>query len=205
MGASSVPRHPVAEAAVEVGPRGNPTGDLGAAEDAVLAARAADGDVRAFEVLVRRYSRLMHVYSRSILGSNSDVDDVVQESLITAWHRLDELENPAAVRGWLIRIASRRSLDHLRRKRSETPLDDVQLTATDASPADATEATAFEQAVGSALTRLPTDQRRCWILKTVGEYSYREIADELAIPESTVRGLLARARKFLTTEMQEWR
>jgi RNA polymerase sigma-70 factor (ECF subfamily) len=210
MAAGSTSRRRVADrdaGAVATGgaPRAEPTSDLGSADDAVVAARAADGDVRAFEVLVRRYSRLMHVYSRSILGSNSDVDDVVQESFVVAWQQLADLENPAAVRGWLMRIVGRRSLDHLRRRRPSAVVDDEQLAAHGASPVETAESKGFEQAVENALARLPVDQQRCWVLKTVGELSYREIARELELPESTVRGLLARARKFLTIEMEEWR
>ena len=67
---------------------------LGDAADAILAARAADGDLRAFEVLVRRHGPLMRAYATRILGSNSDSDDVVQETFITAWERLPEFRTP---------------------------------------------------------------------------------------------------------------
>ena len=52
---------------------------------------------------------------------------------------------------------------------------------------------------------LPEDQRRCWTLRELAECSYGQIAEELDLPVSTVRGLLARARKTLLREMEEWR
>ena len=60
--------------------------------------RAVDGDVRAFEVLVRRHGPLIRMYIMRILGAKSEVDDVVQETFITSWAKLPNLENPAVVR-----------------------------------------------------------------------------------------------------------
>jgi RNA polymerase sigma-70 factor (ECF subfamily) len=60
-------------------------------------------------------------------------------------------------------------------------------------------------ALSSALQRLPELQRRCWIMKEVGGSSYAEIAADLELPVSTVRGQLARARQTLVTEMEGWR
>lgn len=60
-------------------------------------------------------------------------------------------------------------------------------------------------ALGAALRELPEAQRECWVLREMGGYSYDEIAAELGVPVSTVRGLLARARGFLITRMEAWR
>jgi RNA polymerase sigma-70 factor (ECF subfamily) len=60
--------------------------------------RAVDGDVRAFEVLVRRHGPLIRTYVMRILGTKSEVDDVDQETFITAWAKLPILENSAVVR-----------------------------------------------------------------------------------------------------------
>ncbi len=53
------------------------------AEDPTLVVRAADGDVRSFEVLARRHGPVMRVYAEQMLGSNVESDDVVQESFLT--------------------------------------------------------------------------------------------------------------------------
>lgn len=186
---------------------GYSTNGLESADDRTIVGRAADGDTRAFEVLVRRYAGLMRVVARNVLGSNSDIDDVVQESFIVAWQRLETLQDPSVVKSWLLRIVTRRSLDRLRAGRGELPLDDSvrAMPSTQPSPESAAMSRSFEAAVATALASLSEDQRRCWVLRTVAEYSYSEIASELLLPESTVRGLLARARTRMSHELEEWR
>ncbi|MEB0303388.1 sigma factor, partial [Mucilaginibacter sp. 5C4] len=98
---------------------------LDAASDALLADRAADGDVRAFEVLVRRHGPLMRVHATRILGSNDETDDVVQESFITAWRQLPTLENCAAVKSWLMRICGRKSIDRVRARRAHADITET--------------------------------------------------------------------------------
>ncbi|TFD28253.1 RNA polymerase sigma factor [Cryobacterium cryoconiti] len=174
--------------------------------DQVLSDRAADGDMRAFEVLVRRYGPLMRVYASRVLGSNDEMDDVVQESFITAWQQLPTLENGAAVKSWLMRIVSRKSVDRVRARRQHVNIDLTDAPApAQQSPHRLAEAGSQTEALTRVLAELPEDQRRCWMLRELAECSYGEIAAELEIPVSTVRGLLARARKTLLQEMEEWR
>lgn len=174
--------------------------------DQVLADRAADGDVRAFEVLVRRYGPLMRVYASRVLGSNDEMDDVVQESFITAWQQLPTLDNGAAVKSWLMRIVSRKSVDRIRARRPHVNIDLTDAPTPERhSPDRLAEAESQTEALTRALADLPDDQRRCWMLRELAECSYGEIAEELELPVSTVRGLLARARKTLLQEMEEWR
>jgi RNA polymerase sigma-70 factor (ECF subfamily) len=180
--------------------------ELARADDRVIAGRAAGGDPRAFEILVRRYSNLMRVYSRSILGSNDEADDVVQESFVIAWRRLESLRDPSAVKSWLMRIVSRRSIDRLRARHEH---DDVVVhdppAAETSSPSQVAENRSLAVAAGAALAELPPAQRRCWLLKEVAGFSYRQIALDLDIPETTVRGLISRARSTMAQEMQAWR
>ncbi|TFC93520.1 RNA polymerase sigma factor [Cryobacterium sinapicolor] len=174
--------------------------------DQTLADRAADGDIRAFEVLVRRYGPLMRVYASRVLGSNDEMDDVVQESFITAWQQLPTLENGAAVKSWLMRIVSRKSVDRLRARRHHVDIDLTDAPAPERhSPHRLAEAESQTEALTRVLADLPEDQRRCWMLRELAECSYGDIAEELELPVSTVRGLLARARKTLLQEMEEWR
>ena len=179
---------------------------LDAASDQTLADRAADGDLRAFEVLVRRYGALMRVYATRVLGSNDETDDVVQESFITAWQQLRTLEDGSAVKSWLMRIVSRKSIDRLRARRSHINIDDTDAPAPEShAPHVLAEVESQTEALSRVLAALPEDQRRCWTLRELAENSYGDIAAELDLPLSTVRGLLARARKTLLREMEEWR
>ncbi len=179
---------------------------LGTADDRIVAGRASDGDTAAFAVLVRRYSPMMRAYARRILPGTADVDDVVQDAFITAWEQLPKLDDPGRVKSWLMRITSRKAIDRIRATRPHTDLSDIELPAPDlATPQRRAEALAGVAALSEALRQLPAAQRECWVLREIGDYSYEEIADELDIPLSTVRGLLARARKDIIVRMEQWR
>ena len=176
------------------------------ASDGVLAGRAADGDVRSFEVLVRRHGPLMRAYASRVLGSTSESDDIVQEAFITAWDQLPTVKDLNAVRSWLMRITSHKAIDRIRARRDHAPLEDwdVPAPASD-TPHHRVEASSQWDMLSAALGRLNETQRQAWLLREMGGYTYDEIADELKIPPSTVRGLLARARRTLMEEMEEWR
>jgi len=179
---------------------------LAQADDRIVAGRAADGDTAAFAVLVRRYTPMMRAYARRMLAGSADVDDVVQDAFITAWQQLPALEDTAKVKSWLMRITSRKAVDRIRAHKPHADLDDVEAPAPEhLSPPQAAEARAGVQALGEALRELPGPQRECWILREIAGYSYEEIAEELEVPLSTVRGLLARARKHLIVRMEQWR
>ena len=179
------------------------------ADDRTIAGRASDGDVEAFTVLARRYTPLLRAYARRILSGTASVDDIVQDSFITAWQRLPELDDPGRVRGWLMRIVSRKAIDEVRATRPHLDLDGVEGLELPSRPGDGpaqrTERRAELTALADALQELPDAQRECWVLREIGGCSYDEIAEQLEQPVSTVRGLLARARKHIIVRMEEWR
>jgi RNA polymerase sigma-70 factor (ECF subfamily) len=177
---------------------------LSEADDRTVASRAADGDIRAFEILMRRYGSLMNAYAARIVRP-SDAEDVVQETFVTAWQDLPTLENLGSVRSWLITIVTRKSVDRLRSRRDQESLDDHEVEDTADGPEATAAASSLDEALSQALSDLPEDQRRCWVLRELAGYGYQEIAEELGIPVSTVRGLLARSRKTLVREMEAWR
>ncbi|MEQ4564572.1 RNA polymerase sigma factor [Paenarthrobacter sp. CAP02] len=179
--------------------------------DALLAGRAADGDTAAFEALARRHGPLMRATARRLTGSLADADDVVQETLVQAWKQLDSLRDPAAVKGWLLRIVGSRSIDYLRKRRNHADLVDAENHVdqhTRPRPEDP-EGNALSssrvEALKAALAALPEEQRRCWVLKEFNDQSYEEIALTLNISPDSVRGRLARARITLARMMEEWR
>lgn len=179
---------------------------LAGADDRILADRAADGDTAAFAELVRRHTPLMRAYARRLLPGTADVDDVVQDAFITAWQRLPDLEETASVKSWLMRITSRKAFDRIRGMHPYDPIEDAEVSASEKeAPARVAEAHAGVAALARALRELPERQRQVWMLREVGGGSYEEIADQLGTTVSTVRGLLARARRHMLVRMEEWR
>lgn len=176
------------------------------ATDRALAGRAADGDVAAFELLVRRHGPRMRAYAIRMLGSTDESDDVVQEAFLTLWQKLPTLDNVDAIPSWLMRVVTRNCLDRIRSRHPHPGLDEDSLPPQSvASTETAAETHSEQEALSLTVMGLPDDQRRCWLLREVAGYSYDDIAQELDLPVSTVRGLLARARKTVIREMEAWR
>jgi len=125
---------------------------LDSADDAIVAGRAIDGDVAAFAVLVRRYTPLMRAYVQRMMNASADVDDILQESFVTAWQRLSELEDPGRVKSWLMRIVSRKAVDRIRALRPTVDVLEIDRAAPEHSaPSRVAEARAGIAALGAAL------------------------------------------------------
>lgn len=183
---------------------------LDGASDGLLARRASDGDSRAFEVLLRRHLSLMTAYAVRLTGSRADASDAVQEASIAIWRELPTLTTPDAVRGWMMRIVSRKAFDLMRARKPVDDIDDEAVSnrlpvSESADPARLAITGDAMAGLREALDRLPALQRQSWILREVGGESYGEIAEHLGITTTAARGQLARARETLTREMEAWR
>lgn len=177
------------------------------AADAVLVERSIDGDPEAFEVLIRRYAKVMRAYAARLLGGyGTDADDVVQEALVAAWKGMEDVRESASIKSWLMSIVGHKAIDLIRRRK---PSDNINDHEHQGSPRDnvedQVENRSAADAVSLAVKALPEDQQQCWTLREIGELSYSQIAEELGISESTVRGRLTRARNTLVREMEAWR
>src|SRR3954453_5623836 len=82
--------------------------------DTDLLVLARGGDEAAFGELVAPYQRELQVHCYRVLGSLQDAEDVLQETLLSAWRGLGGFEERSSVRTWLYRIATNRCLDALR-------------------------------------------------------------------------------------------
>lgn len=185
--------------------------ELDEVERVTLVKRAQDGDLEAFEDLVRFHQTPVYHLALRMLADRGEAEDVTQESLISAWEQLPGLQSPGAFSTWLFRLASRRCVDLIRRRASRpaSPTEPESLTEVPSpgrfDPEGAVLAQSGVDALTVALQRLPLDQREAWILYELHDYSYEEIASHMQLSSSTVRGRLARARRTLAEEMEAWR
>lgn len=168
--------------------------------DAELVAHTLAGDVSAFEVLVRRYRGLAFALAYHQLGRFEDAEDAAQEAMVEAYRKLGHLREPERFASWLRRIVAGKAAGLARRRREE-PLAPEAVEAAQ-SPAE-TSPNALEAQVRAALDQLPPPVRLATTLFYGDDLSYREIAELLAVPVSTVRGRLQRARAFLRAELTD--
>ena len=187
----------------------NPAPASRAMPEPELIARAAAGDARAFEAIMRRHNQLLFRTARSILRSDPEAEDALQEAYLRAWQALGGFRADAQLSTWLVRIVANEALGRLRRKSAEViPLEtamaapdpDIQ-AALAAAPQQAPEHQAqraqLRGILESRIDMLPQTYRTVFMLRAVQEMEVAEVAQALGIPESTVRTRFFRARGLL--------
>jgi len=191
-----------------------------------LLARAGSGDGAAFDELVAPYRRELQVHCYRMLGSFQDAEDVLQETLLSAWQALAGFEGRSSVRTWLYRIATNRCLNARRassRRRAKEwdvpgvepptptrlgevfwlePFPDALLEGVlDAAPpgpeARYEQSEAVSLAFITALQVLPPRQVAVLLLRDVLGYHATEVADMLDTTVESVNSALKRARAGL--------
>ena len=86
--------------------------------DMLLVNRAREGDVQAFEQLVRQYDRQVFRIAQHITQNREDAEDVVQDAFLKAYEKLDQFQGNSKFYTWLVRIAVNESLMRLRKRRT---------------------------------------------------------------------------------------
>ncbi len=162
-----------------------------------LVERAQTGDAAAFEALVRDRIDPLFRTAWSILGSEADARDAVQEACVSAWRQLPRLRDPGAFDAWLGRIVVNACRSTFRRRGrvrevSIAPIHDrASLTERDLSTV------AESDAISRAFDRLTPDHRTILVLHHLRHELVASIAATLAIPEGTVKSRLHAARTAL--------
>jgi RNA polymerase sigma-70 factor (ECF subfamily) len=185
--------------------------DREAVPDAVLVERSRGGDHAAFESIMRRHNRRLFRAARGVVADDAEAQDVVQETYLRAFFRLDLYRGDAALGTWLVRIAINIAVDGLRRKGHQVdigadgdPLADVSmesLMACDSTPIEAPDAAAergeMRDLLQSAIEGLPPIYRSVFVLRAVEEVSVREAAFCLQVSDDVVKTRYLRARSML--------
>jgi RNA polymerase sigma-70 factor (ECF subfamily) len=184
---------------------GSMTDDRGAQVDRWLVRKAREGEVGAYEELIRRHRDRIYRIALRITGDPADADDVTQEVVIQLWTALSGFAGTSAFTTWLYRVVVNRSLDLQRRSRrtdSAEPTDDD--LASVAGPERSVVAGEELRAGLDAIARLPDTQRVPFVLCQIEGLSYAHAAAVTKVSEATLRGRLARARTTLLAEMRSW-
>jgi len=181
--------------------------------DEIIVERALTGDADAFGELVRRWERRIFALAYGMLGREEDARDATQETFLAAFRNLRGFRGEAKVSSWLHRIAVNQCISRQRRTkvRSESALEDEQENAAcsfaapfSQSPAHVAEDRQETLAVRRAINSLPIDLRQVVVMKEFEELTFREIADALDLPLSTVKSRLYTALKQLQMRLQKF-
>ena len=183
-----------------------------AAVDEVLA-----GKHESFRVLVDRHGRKVFGLAYRMTGNEHDADEVVQETFLRCYKRLDSFESRSTFSTWLYRIASNCALDLLaRRKQDKTHMVESDAREDDGNPEERTLdyaspqpgpermllSSELRERVASAMKRLTDVERTAFVLRHFEGRSITEIGAVLKVREEAVKNTIFRAVKKMRTELE---
>jgi RNA polymerase sigma-70 factor (ECF subfamily) len=183
--------------------------------DAAQVTRALGGDQDAFRALVERHSRSLFRLAYRMTGNESDAQDVVQETFLRAYRRLDRFESRANFGTWLYRIGVNCSLDMMRKRKTESsqrvqasgddpdatdPMDN--LVSGDPQPDRMMLSAEVKAKVQDAMKALSPVERTAFILRHFEGHSIEEIGKSLGLGAGATKNSVFRAVQKLRRQLE---
>lgn len=191
--------------AVTVPPSPSSTPDL-------LIERCLLGDQLAWETIVRQHWRKVFNVAYKFVGRHDEAEDLAQDIFLKIFKSLATFDRRANFQTWLISVSRNLCIDYYRSVRKERQTIDRDLTSDDVSPVskEVGPLAALEQRdmvamLRHALSMLPAPLKTAVLLRDLQELSYQEIAEQLNLPEGTVKSRINRGRKELARQVERLR
>lgn len=171
--------------------------------------KAKLGDQKAKEVLYTETCQHMFFLAKSIVKSDEEAMDIIHDSYICVFQKLDNIKNAAGFKSYLRTTIVNRCKNYLKKKKplylSDMTEDGTELELEDTDGVIPGELVGNEdviECVRRVVESLPEEQRMCVILRYYDEMSLQEIADTLEISLGTVKSRLSRANKKMRDEIE---
>jgi RNA polymerase sigma-70 factor (ECF subfamily) len=175
--------------------------------DEQIVARVLAGEIEQFETIVRRHSARLYRVALSMLRDDAEAEDVVQDTLLSAFQHLRQFAGRARFSTWLVRIAVRQSWAHSARCARQVPVDSEQelfrtLPAAAPDPEQHLSTREMTGLLKVAMGGLPETYRRVLMLRDLDEMDTFDTAQHLRISQVNVKVRLCRARVMLRREIE---
>jgi RNA polymerase sigma factor (sigma-70 family) len=174
-----------------------------------LIERCLKGDQLAWEQVVRQHWRKVFNLAYKFVGRHDEAEDLTQDIFLKIFRALHTFDRRANFQTWLISISRNFCIDHYRsiRKERETIARDVNAAdlmpvSRERGPHGQLEQSDLRQLIKQALAELPSSLRQAVVLRDLQEFSYQEIADQLGLPEGTVKSRINRGRLELGRQLR---
>ena len=183
----------------------------GPAPDAIDAViqRCLAGDQTAWEQIVRQHWRKVFNIAYKFTAKHDEAEDLTQDIFLKIFKSLNTFDRRANFQTWLISVSRNLCIDHYRsvRKERETidrDVDpgDLMPVSVEVSPYAALEARDRVSMLREAMASLPDTLRTAVLLRDIQELTYQEIADQLELPEGTVKSRINRGRTELARQIK---
>jgi len=177
-------------------------------EPSWLVSECIAGNQAAIESLVRQYETGVFRLALSIVGDQTDANEITQETFIAALRSLHSYQEKNSFKAWLYTIALNLSRSHLRKRRiierlrsTVTALFRIELQK-QISPEEAIVQSEKEAAIWNELNKLDERHRTVVVLRYFQELSVSEISEILAVNEGTIHSRLYTARERLRNSLK---
>ena len=174
--------------------------------DSELVDKATNGDHRALDALVERYSPRVNRLASQLMGDLEEAKDAAQESLVKVCTSLKQFRGEAQFATWLHRLVVNTCRDRMafQRVRRAEPLELDEHATDDTDPSNLAVLTDLRRDLAYALSRLSNDQRIAVVLRDSFGMSYKEISRVARMPVGTAKCYVHRARARLRTLLEEY-
>jgi RNA polymerase sigma-70 factor, ECF subfamily len=178
--------------------------------DEELIARFQEGDVYAYELLVRRYKEPLLNFVYRFIGDVNEAEDIVQDTFYRVYRNKHYYKEVAKFSTWIYTIASNLAKTELRRRKRkkffslsrESPAEkEVELPDPDRDPEAETHSVLTEKIIQRAIGKLPQKFRQVIVLRDIQGFSYEEISSIIKVPLGTVKSRVNRARLRLQEDL----
>ena len=178
--------------------------------DIKLIEECRGGNFNNFRKLVEVTSPIAFSVAFRMLGDENQAKDVVQDTLVTIWQKLNKIKSPETYRTWMYRIIINKCYDQLRiRKRSQEFIADDQTWAVlsnkvSVEPSSELENKEIAQMITLLTNRLSPKQKAVFVLSDLEEMSNDEISEITGIGKSAVKANLHHARKNIGEMIEKY-
>jgi RNA polymerase sigma-70 factor (ECF subfamily) len=191
-----------------------PVAETGA--DATLVARAQQGDLDAFDALVRKYQERVYATIYNMTSNHEDADDLTQESFIKAYRALKSFKGDSSFFTWLYRIAVNKTINFLkqRRNRGQMSLNDLDFNAehdpdlvsliSERTPRREVNLAELQEKLNEAMQKLSEPHRLVVTLHDIQGLPHEEIGRIMGCNVGTVRSRLFYARQQLQAHLSDY-
>ena len=174
-----------------------------------LIERCLQGDQIAWETIVRQHWRKVFNVAYKFVGKHDEAEDLTQDIFLKIFRSLHTFDRRANFQTSLISVSRNLCIDHYRSVRKERQTINRDVDPGDLTPAsrDVSAYAALEQQdrvvlLRAAMQQLPETLRTAVMLRDISELTYQEIADQLHLPEGTVKSRINRGRTELARQIQ---
>lgn len=190
--------------------------DYASLDDPALVALVRSGERQAFRHIMQRCNQRLFRVARAVIGEDSEAEDVLQESYMRAYHKLDSFRGDSTLLTWLTTIVLNEARGRLRKRHTMVGLEQVDAASDDThqviqfpskygseDPAASAARSQIRHLLEHAIDGLPPAFRIVYMMREVEEFSVEETASQLGVKAETVKTRLHRARRLLRLALHD--